>query len=92
VRRLYTLVKNCVRYLSFVENFKAREMSVTFAGTSEVMIQNPFKDIIPTRWVVVDVTGGGFTPVRGDSSWTVEKLYLSNPLGGNIVAKIVFMR
>lgn len=92
--RLVSKLNTALRNLTFSDNFDAREVDVSFSGTSEIEIPNPFRDgRIPTRWLIVDVENGAGTlaPKRGTTDWTSEFLYLQNTSASAISGKILFL-
>jgi hypothetical protein len=96
INQMLRQVEQDLRNLTFSDNFFGEEVEVSFSGSGEVAIPNPFQKqklgIIPTRWMVVDVeaTTATFAPCRGTSSWTAATLYLKNPAGGSVTAKVRF--
>lgn len=94
LRKAFTILQNALSHLDFVDNFGAKEVTVVFNGSGDIQIKNPFRGVIPTKWIVVDIenTADTFQPMRGTIPWDGDNLYLSNPAGGLIITKVIFFR
>lgn len=77
--------------LSFLDNFRSFEVTVTIAAGEELAIRNQFRDgTIPTRRIVV--RANDYTLTDGATAWSKEFVYLKNSGSGSLTATVVFLK
>ena len=93
LRAFKDLATGLVR-LTFGENFDSKTVEVTTATAgTEVAVQNPYPDAIPSEWVVVDADNGAVgTLSKGSTKWTASLLYFENDTTGSSTFTIRLFR
>lgn len=78
-----------LRNITFADNFKGFEKTVTISATSETQIRNELQNI-PTKYIIVSQTGNGL--VIKSNTWTKDFLYLTNNGAEEVTITIIFLR
>jgi len=79
-----------LRDLSFSDNFKSFEESVTIPSSSEARIRNTL-NFIPSKYIIVSQEGDGVI-TKGTTTWDSDHLYLYNNGSVSITITVIFFR
>lgn len=79
-----------LRDLTFTDNFKGFEETVTIPATSEIQIRNSL-NFIPTRYIIVSQEGNGLV-TKSTTEWTTNFIYLYNNGASSVTIKVQFFR
>jgi hypothetical protein len=63
--------------ISFVDNFDSFENVLTIPANTESEILNILGGI-PSYYLILSADKGGLSVCKGDSEWTLERIYLKN--------------
>lgn len=75
--------------LTFDDNLKGFTVEVEVAASSEVRLPNKLRDQIPKYMMILLVSEGGYTLIKGDADWTKDSVSVKNT-GGSSVKAILF--
>jgi hypothetical protein len=78
--------------LTFQDNFESFQVSLTIAASSEVIIKNELKGIIPSGYIVLRCNEFGRYVHDGGSKWTTDYLYLTNPQATEATLTVRFFK
>lgn len=79
-----------LRDLTFSDNFKGFEETITISATSEGQIRNPL-NFIPTRYIIVSQEGNGLV-TKGTTDWSTDFVYLYNNGATSVTITVQFFR
>jgi len=79
-----------LRNLTFGDNFRSFETSVTISATSSSVIRNQLTTI-PSKYMIVDQTGNGLVTRDINNTWTVNNLYLYNHGASEVTITVLFL-
>ena len=66
-----------LNHISFADNFDSFESVVTIPVNTELEILNGL-NVIPSHYLILSANKGGLSVCKGDSEWTLERIYLKN--------------
>lgn len=93
LRDFFSLTKELgisLRDLTFGDNFKSFEETVTISATSEYQFRNQL-NFIPTRYIIVSQEGNGVV-TKGSTQWTSDFVYLYNNGSVDVTITVIFLR
>jgi hypothetical protein len=79
-----------LRDLTFGDNFKSDELTLTIAATSEAQGRHSLKTT-PTRYIIVEQTGNGLI-TKGTTAWTDNFVYFYNNGATSVTIKVVILK
>lgn len=79
-----------LKRLSFIDNFRSFQTTVTIPATSEIEIKNLISPSIPSQRIILRQTGNGVI-TDGPSRWDEENVYLYNNGAVPVTATVIFL-
>jgi len=79
-----------LRDLTFGDNFRSFEETLTISGTSEIRLRNQLKSI-PSKYIIVSQTGNGLI-TKGTTAWNTDHLYIYNNGSVDVTITVIFFK